>query len=248
MADVGEEQQGDEFIRRIIQALKTKSTSKPGFELSGGRLFFKGRLVLASDSKWIPRLLEEFHDTPIGGHAGAYRTYKRLAMNVYLRGIFRRVQTYVAQCLVCQKAKYEAMSLARLLQPLPILDLIWEDISMDFITCLPKSKGYKSILVVVDRLSQYGHFIALKPPITARSVVAVFAKEVVRLHGIPRSIVSDRDSLFVSAFWKELFALSGTQLKFSSAYHPETDGQTEVLNRVVETYYVVFHVNNRRSG
>ncbi|CAH9115607.1 unnamed protein product, partial [Cuscuta europaea] len=98
----------------------------------GGRLFYKGHLVLAPDSKWIPRLLKEFHDTPTGGHAGAYCTYRRFAMNVFWRGMFHR-----------------------LLQPLPISDLIWEDISMDFITSLPKSKGYTYVLVVVDHLSKY---------------------------------------------------------------------------------------------
>lgn len=82
-------------------------------------------------------------------------------------------------------------------------------------------------MVVVDRLSKYGHFVGFKPPIMARSVVEVFVREVVKLHGFPRSIVGDQDSIFMSAFWKELFVLSRTQLKFSSAYHPETDGQME---------------------
>lgn len=91
LAEVGEEQQRDEFVLGIVEALETNLDSMPGFELLGGRLFFKGRLVLASDSRWIPRLLKEFHDTPTGGHAGAYRTYWRLALNVYWRGIFRRV-------------------------------------------------------------------------------------------------------------------------------------------------------------
>ncbi|CAH9118783.1 unnamed protein product [Cuscuta epithymum] len=240
LADVEEEQRRDKVLQEIVEALAVDPAKAPGYEVTGRRLFFKGRLVLPTNSSWIPQLLEEFHATPTGGHAGAYRTYRRLAMNVYWKGMFRRVRDYVAQCLVCQKAKYETLSPAGLLQPLPIPNLIWEDISMDFITCLPKSKGYTSILVVVDRLSKYGHFIPLKGPVTACSVAEVFSKEVVRLHGIPRSIVSDRDSLFISTFWKELFELSGTQLKFSSAYHPETDGQTEVLNRVLETYLRCF--------
>jgi len=97
---------------------------------------------------------------------------------------------------------------------------------MDFIIRLPKSNGYDSILVVVDRLSKYDHFIPLRHPYSAKSVADVFVKEVVRLHGIPATIVSDRDSIFMSVFWKELFKLHGTQLNMSIAYHPESDGQT----------------------
>lgn len=230
----------DPQLQQIIKDLQIDETSRPGYEFRQGVLLYEGRLVLSKHSTLIPRMLEEFHTTPQGGHSGFYRTYRRLAANLYWIGMKNTIQDFVKGCDVCQRQKYMASSPGGLLQPLPIPDRIWEDLSMDFITGLPKSKGYEAILVVVDRLSKYAHFVPLKHPYTARVIAEVFVKEVVRLHGIPLSIVSDRDPIFMSNFWQELFKLQGTKLKVSTAYHPETDGQTEVVNRCLETYLRCF--------
>ncbi|PNX55376.1 hypothetical protein L195_g049004, partial [Trifolium pratense] len=137
-------------------------------------------------------LLKEFHSTPTGGHSGYLRTYRRLAENLYWIGMQRTVRDFVRACDVCQRQKYDSTTPGGLLQPLPVPNAIWEDLSLDFITGLPKSKGFEAILVVVDRLSKYGHGILLKHPYTAKSVAELFVKEIVRLHAVAVEL-SERD-------------------------------------------------------
>ena len=158
-----------------------------------------------------------------------------------------QITKFVVECSIYYYCKYQAINLTDLLQPLSIPQAIWEDINMDFIIGLPKIEGADIILVVVDRLTKYAHFLLARHPYTSKSMAKLFIKEVVRLHGIPSSIVSDWDPTFISHFRTELFRLQGTKLRMSTFYHPETDGQTEVLNRGLETYLCCFAIEQPKS-
>jgi hypothetical protein len=123
-----------------------------------------------------------------------------------------------------------------LLQPLPVPSQVWSDISMDFIEGFSKVGGKSVVLTVVDRFSKFAHFMALGHPYSAASVAKAFFEGIVWLHGIPCSIVSDRDTIFTSAFWTELFKMTGTKLQMGLAFHPQSDDQSEVVNRVLTMY------------
>jgi transposase InsO family protein len=146
----------------------------------------------------------------------------------------------VASCEVCQQAKPERVKNPGLLATLPTPKKAWRDVLMDFIEGNPKSDGYAYTLVVVDRFSKYAHFVPLVHPYTATSVATTYMNHVFKLHGVPKTIVSDRDKIFTSIFWKELHNVTGIELLFSSPYHLETDGKTERVNQCLEGYLRCF--------
>ena len=147
----------------------------------------------------------------------------------------REIAEFVSRCDVCRRVKAEHQKPAGLLQPLKVPEWKWEEIGMDFITGLPKtSSGYDSIWVIVDRLSKSAHFIPVKTSYNGEKLAELYMARIVCLHGVPKKIVSDRGTQFTSRFWKKVHEVLGTELNFSTAYHPQTDGQTERVNQVLE--------------
>jgi hypothetical protein len=150
------------------------------------------------------------------------------------------VRRHVRSCDVCSRAKPDRSRYPWLLQPLQVPSHAWQVLSLDFIEGLPKFGKFDSILVVVDKFSKFAHFIALAHLFTALKIAQVFLDNIYRLHGMPSAIISDRDRIFTSAFWQALFKLSGTELRMSTSYHPQTDGQTEQVNQCIETFLRCF--------
>ncbi|XP_072066659.1 uncharacterized protein [Arachis hypogaea] len=209
--------------------------------------YWDDRIVISVGSPLIQQLLHLSHDSLIGGHGGYKKTLGRLAAQFFWKGMSSSIRNYVKAYNICQQAKYSTQPPAGLLEPLPIPSHIWQDISMDFIIGLPISHGCSVILVVIDRLSKFAHFIPLPTDYTAPKVVEAFVQTVVSVHGILHSIISDRDKVFTSKFWEQYCGTHGITLARSSAYHPESDGQTEVLNRCLEMYLRCYTQENHKD-
>ncbi|XP_057997280.1 uncharacterized protein LOC131176296 [Hevea brasiliensis] len=180
-------------------------------------------------------LVNESHSGGLMGHFGVAKTLDVLREYFFWPHIRKDVERLCARCETCKRAKSKVMP-HELYTPLPVPKHPWVDLSMDFVLGLPRSqRGHDSVLVVVDRFSKMAHFIPCHKTDDATYVANIFFREVVRLHGIPRTIVSDRDVKFLSHFWKVIWGKLGTKLLFSITCHPQTDGQTEVVNRTLVT-------------
>jgi hypothetical protein len=165
-------------------------------------------------------------------HPGVTKMRADLKPLFFWKGMKADIVNYVARCLECQQVKAEHRHPTGLLQPHAIPESKWEVISMDFIVGLPlTARRHDSIFVVVDTLTKSAHFIPVRTTYQAPDIARVFISEIVRLHGIPKRIISDRGSMFTGRFWTSFQEALGTQLNFSTVYHPETDGQTERMNQ-----------------
>jgi hypothetical protein len=222
----------DAFKDVLLNCKEGRSWNK--YVLNDGYLFRANRLCIPVGSVRL-LLLQEAHGGGLMGHFGAKKMEAVLSTHFFWPHLRRDVERFVARCTTCQKAK-SRLNPHGLYMPLPIPSVPWADISMDFVLGLPRTKrGSDSVFVVVDHFSKMAHFIPCHKTDDVVHIANLFFKEIVRLHGMPSTIVSDRDAKFLSHFWRTLWNKLGTKLLFSTTCHPQTDGQTEVVNRTLST-------------
>ena len=206
-----------------------------GYTVKDGVIYKDSSIYVPNDKVLKTQLLRECHDAAASGHLGVSKTTELLARRFYWPGLHADAEQYVTTCLECQRNKPSNARPYGLLQPLPIPERTFEQVTIDLITQLPRStRGNDAIVVMVDKLSKLVHYAPCKTAISAPQLASLFLREWVRLHGVPASIVSDRDPRFTSRFWRALWDKLGTKLAMSTAYHPQSDGQTERANRTLE--------------
>ncbi|KAF7812849.1 Ty3/gypsy retrotransposon protein [Senna tora] len=236
----------DEELMKLHQQYNDKQLPTT-FTVKDGIMLYEGRIFIPASAKLKNMIFTTFHDSVMGGHSGVTKTYKAIAEIFWWRRLRKEVQEYVSKCSTCQQVKYSTDKKQGLLQPIPVADQPWQELTMDFIVSLPNSHGYTAIMVVVDRFTKVAHLGALKPGFTAATVADLFISVVVKLHEFPRSIISDRDAIFLSKFWRQFMTSNGTSLHYSTSYHPESDGQTEEVNRCIEQYLRAFTFDNPKK-
>ncbi|CAJ0964878.1 unnamed protein product [Ranitomeya imitator] len=215
-------------LRRVLQKFQANKPDRCPAE----KLFVPNR--------WTNKVISEVHCSVLAGHPGIFGTRELVARSFWWPSLSRDVRSFVQSCGICARAKRCCSRASGLLLPLPVPKRPWTHISMDFISDLPVSQKMSLIWVVCDRFSKMVHLVPLSKLPSSSDLVPLFFQHVVRLHGIPENIVSDRGSQFVSRFWRAFCGRMGIDLSFSSAFHPQTNGQTERTNQTLETYLRCF--------
>jgi hypothetical protein len=226
----------------LAQEILAADPAQPDYVIRDGLIYYVGRTRTARERLYVPNVaavrsavLREHHDATSAGHLGRDKTLAAVERHYFWPKMRDEVETYVKTCPTCQLVKPSNRPPNGQLQPLPIPDYRWQQVSMDFIMQLPiTARGHTAIVVFVDKLSKMVHLAPTTVDVDASTTARIFFDHVFRLHGMPETIISDRDPRFTSTFWKSLFQLVGTQLAMSTAFHPQTDGQTERANRTIE--------------
>ncbi|KAC9696434.1 hypothetical protein E3N88_45379 [Mikania micrantha] len=198
-----------------------------------GLLYFLNRIWIPNRNDLRMTIMNEAHKSRYSIHPGADKMYQDIRFLYWWPGMKKDIAEYVTKCLTCSKVKAEHQRPSGLLVQPEIPMWKWENISMDFITKLPRtSSGHDSIWVIIDRLTKSAHFLPIRENFPVRKLARIYVNEIVSRHGVPLSIISDRDARFTARFWESLHESFGTRLDLSTAYHPQTDGQTE---RTIQT-------------
>ncbi|TYJ96346.1 ty3-gypsy retrotransposon protein [Cucumis melo var. makuwa] len=218
---------------RVSKAVKKLGKSKKGLEVdfelrTDGAIVKQGRLCVPNISELKNAILEETHSSAYAMHPGSTKMYRTLKKTYWWRGMKQEITEYVDRCLIYQQVKPVKQRPEGFLNPLPVLEWKWEHITMDFLFGLPRtSNGHHGIWVIVDRLTKTAQFIPVKATSTLDQLARLYVDKIVSQYGVLVSIVSDMDSRFTSKVWPNLQKAMGTGLKFSTSFHPQTDGQSE---------------------
>jgi len=223
-----------------MKKAKIKTLKEGEWQLEQDLVLYYGKVYVPNDSKLRIDIIAMHHDLPVSGHGGQWKTVELVTRNYWWPGITRDIKKYVLGCDKCQRNKNIPQQLAGKLMPNSIPDRPWQHISADFITKLPYSQGKDALLVVCDRFSKQVHLIPTTEETNAQGLAKLFQDHVWKLHGLPESIISDRGPHFAAQLTKELNEMLGIETKLSTAYHPQTDGQTERQNQSVETFLRIF--------
>jgi hypothetical protein len=227
-------QETDENLMKIRK--HTGENKTPDFRVDDqGTLWYKNRICVPEGGDFRQTIMDEAHNLAYSIHPGSTKMYMDLKQKYWWNGMKADIARFVTHCDTCQRIKDKHQKPAGLLQPLPIPVWKWDEIGMDFVVGLPRTqKGHDSIWVIVDRLTKVAHFLPVRTTYGGEKLAKLYIENIVKLHGVPSRIVSDRGTQFTSRFWKSLHKAMGTKLDFSSAYHPQTDGQTERVNQILE--------------
>jgi deoxyuridine 5'-triphosphate nucleotidohydrolase len=224
----------EEDIRKAYQSTlmdlgeKTLTNPPPTFAKDkDGIWYWQHRMIVPNDKDLRATIIQQYHDHRLAGHPGIYKTHETLTRDYWWPTVKKDVQEYVKGCATCQRVKPRSTSLAAPLHPNEIPDGNWTTISTDIIGPLPEAHGYNAINVIVDRKSKLGHFIPTTIELSSLGQAKIYRDHIFRLHGIPQKIISDRGPQYVSKFMGELYQLLDIKGGYSTAFHPQTDGQTK---------------------
>jgi len=239
----GTKQPKEEPVARAAQELRKSSThslrSAEWLE-HDGLLYYRGCIYVPNTSNLRHRIVSLCHDAKVAGHPGRFKTLELVSRSYWWPNMSRYIGMYVSHCDLCLHTKIQRRLPSGELQLLPIPDERWDAISVDFISELPELGGYDSIMVAVDSAGKCSHFVETVTTVNATGAANLYLRNIWKLHGLPRKVISDRGPQFVAAFIKELYRLLGIEATTSTAYHPQTDGQTERVNQELEQYLWLF--------
>jgi len=231
----------DLLPNRILRQLEegsrhSREISLADCKVRDNRLIYRDCIYVPDYTPLRLRLLQDHHEPPAVGHPGRAKTLELLTRKYYWPQMRKDVDRFVRNCHTCRRTKATSHAPYGLLRPLPVPTQPWQHISVDFVTGLPPSKGYDAICVFVDRLTKQRHLLPCTTTITAEGLAELICDRVFRYHGLPETIVSDRGLQFASRFWKHLCSCLKIDPRLSTAFHPQTDGQTERMNAVMEQH------------